>query len=76
MPLGCRVRGHRVRFWNEGETMHWECERGCGFAGSKSYATATEAQRYAIAFDREDSDDLGRRAPLSLFVLRLVRRRD
>jgi hypothetical protein len=76
MSLGCRLRGHRVRFWNEGETMRWECERGCGFEGSKVYATSAEARRYATAFDREDADDLGRRAPLSLLPLRLVRRRD
>jgi hypothetical protein len=76
MAFACRALGHRVRFWNEGETMHWECERGCGFHGSKGYATPDDARRYAAAFDREDADDLGRRAPLSLFPLRLVRRRD
>ncbi|WP_326647863.1 MULTISPECIES: hypothetical protein [unclassified Streptomyces] len=32
------------------------------------------AKRYAGAFDREDSEDLGRRAPLiGLFPLRLLR---
>jgi hypothetical protein len=75
MALGCRVLGHRVRFWAEGETMHWECERGCGLGGTKAYATPADAARYAAAFDRQDAADLGRRAPLSLFPLRLVRRR-
>ena len=76
MPLGCTLLGHRVRFWTEGSTMRWECERDCGFAGSKPYASGC---RGALAtrprFDREDADDLGRRAPLSLLPLRLTRRR-
>ncbi len=55
--------------------MRWECERECGFEGSKPYASAAEARRYAAALDREDADDLGRRAPLSLSPLRLTRRR-
>ncbi|HEY6151369.1 MAG TPA: hypothetical protein VIW19_12685 [Gaiellaceae bacterium] len=72
--LGCRVLGHRYRFRAEGETMLWECERGCGAGGSKDYATAQEAARYARAFDREDRHDVGRRAPLvGLFPLRLYR---
>ena len=75
MSLGCTVLGHRVRFWADGSTMRWECERDCGFAGSKPYASAAEARRYAAALDREDADDLGRRAPLSLLPLRLTRRR-
>jgi hypothetical protein len=74
MPAGCAVFGHRVRFWTEGETMRWSCERECGFEGSKEYGSASEATRYAGAFDREARDDLGRRAPLSLLPLRLVRR--
>jgi hypothetical protein len=54
--------------------MYWECRRGCGAAGSKSYASAEDASRYARAFDREDRADLGRRAPLlGLFPLRLLR---
>jgi hypothetical protein len=53
--------------------MHWRCQRGCGAAGSKRYATSEEAQRYAAAFDREDRDDLGRRAPVGLTPLRLLR---
>ena len=74
MPPRCSLIGHRVRFWTEGVTMHWSCERGCGLEGSKSYATAADAARYARAFDREARDDVGRRAPLSLLPLRLVRR--
>jgi hypothetical protein len=55
--------------------MVWECERGCGDGGSKTYLSAADAQRYATAFDRRDSADLGRRAPLlGLFPLRLWRR--
>jgi hypothetical protein len=54
--------------------MHWECQRGCGAAGSKRYASAEDASRYARRFDREDRADLGRRAPLlGLFPLRLLR---
>jgi hypothetical protein len=72
--LACRVLGHRYRFRAEGDTMLWECQRGCGAGGSKHYATTEEAARYAKAFDREDRDDLGRRAPLiGLFPLRLYR---
>ena len=74
MAAGCAIFGHRVRFWTEGETMRWSCERECGLEGSKVYASAGEAARYARAFDREAGDDLGRRAPLSLLPLRLARR--
>jgi len=73
MSLACRVFGHRVRFRAEGETMVWSCDRDCGFEGSRVYRTAADARRYAAAFDREDADDLGRRAPLSLLPLRLGR---
>jgi len=70
--LACRVLGHRYRFRTEGATMRWECERGCGAGGAKEYATAGDAARYASAFDREDSAELGRRAPfLGMFPLRL-----
>ena len=55
--------------------MRWECERGCGEGGSKVYATAADAQRYARAFDRRDADDVGRRSLLSLLPLRFSRRR-
>lgn len=40
--------------------------------GRKAYWIAEEAARFAGAFDREDSADLGRRAPLiGLLPLRL-----
>jgi len=53
--------------------MVWECERGCGAGSSKRYGSAQEASRFARAFDREDRDDLGRRAPLfGLFPLRFA----
>jgi hypothetical protein len=72
--LACRLLGHRYRFWAEGTTMRFACSRGCGEASSKVYPSAAEAARYAAAFDREDRDELGRRAPLSLLPLRLARR--
>jgi hypothetical protein len=72
--LICKVLGHSTSFWSECETMHWSCERDCGFAGSKTYSDATTAARYARAFDRNERDDLGKRAPVSLTPLRLIRR--
>jgi hypothetical protein len=54
--------------------MRWECRRGCGAGGSKEYASAEEAARYARGLNREDRQDLGRRAPLvGLLPLRLAR---
>ena len=54
--------------------MRWECERGCGERGEKRYDTPRDAARYARAFDREDRDDAGRRAPLiGLLPLRIAR---
>ena len=44
--------------------MTWNCQRGCGTGGSKDYPAPADARRYAAAFDREDRDDMGRRAPL------------
>jgi hypothetical protein len=70
----CRILGHRYRFVAENETMSWSCERCGAFGGSKQYASADEAAQFALAFDREDRDDLGRRAPLiGLLPLRLWR---
>jgi hypothetical protein len=63
-----------MRFWADGETMRWECER-CGTGGEKAYASAADARRYATAFDREDRDELGRRSPFSVMPLRLMRRK-
>lgn len=72
--LTCRLLGHRMRFTAEGATLLWSCQRGCGEAGTKAYASAAAARRYAQAFDREDREDLGRRAPLiGLLPLRLWR---
>ncbi|MGH2873416.1 MAG: hypothetical protein ACRDL5_13275 [Solirubrobacteraceae bacterium] len=76
MPALCRLFGHRYRFSATGEVMSWSCQReGCTSTGSKRYRTATEAEHYAAALDREDRDQLGRRAPLfGLLPLRIWRR--
>jgi hypothetical protein len=71
--LRCRLLGHRFRFSSNGPTMRWACERGCGAGGEKQYTTADDAARYARAFDREDRQDVGRRAPVGLLPLRLIR---
>jgi hypothetical protein len=72
--MRCWLLGHRYRFAASGEIMAWSCIR-CGHEGGwKRYPTAADAARYAAAFDREDRDDVGRRAPLiGLLPLRLVR---
>jgi hypothetical protein len=70
MMLRCRVFGHRYRFSATGAVMRWERQRDCG--GSKTYSSPAAARRYASAFDREDRDQLGRRAPLfGMFPLRI-----
>ncbi len=70
----CRVFGHRHRFRAEGDVLVWSCARGCGAGGSKRYPSAAHARRYAAAFDREDRQDLGHRAPLfGMFPLRIAR---
>ena len=78
-PFRCRILGHRFRFSSAGDTMRWTCQRGCGAGGSKRYPSAAAAARYAAAFDREDREDLGRRAPLvaglPLRLARALRRR-
>jgi hypothetical protein len=71
--LRCRILGHRYRFSSDGQAMRWSCERGCGAGGSKCYPTPEDARRYAAAFNREDRQALGRRAPLGLTPLRLLR---
>jgi hypothetical protein len=72
MMLRCRVFGHRYRFSATGTVMHWECQRDCGAGGSKTYHSPAAAHHYASAFDREDRDQLGRRAPLlGMFPLRI-----
>jgi hypothetical protein len=69
------VFGHRWRFSAEGATMRWACARGCEAGGEKTYDSPESARRYATAFDREDSSDIGRRPLLSLLPLWLARRR-
>lgn len=70
----CTIFGHRFRFGADGTTMTWHCERDCGAGGSKVYSTAGDAARFAAAFDREDSSDIGKRAPLiGLLPLRIIR---
>jgi hypothetical protein len=72
--LRCRLLGHRFRFSSDGATMRWRCARGCGAEGAKTYASASDADRYASAFDREDREDRGRRAPFfGLLPLRVAR---
>jgi hypothetical protein len=72
--LRCGIFGHRYRFTRHGDTMSWTCERCGALGGSKQYASAEEAARFARAFDREDRDDLGHRAPLiGLLPLRVWR---
>jgi hypothetical protein len=70
----CSLLGHRWHFSAVGSTMLWECERGCGATGAKTYASAEDAARYARVLDRRDSDALGRRPLLSLLPLGLARR--
>jgi hypothetical protein len=70
----CSLLGHRFRFRADGVVMRWECDRGCGAGGSKSYATAADAERYARAFDRRDAEDVGRRPLLSLLPLWIARK--
>lgn len=70
----CVVVGHRIRFRSQGRTMSWSCEWCGGRTGSKTYESAAAATKYARAFDRRDSADAGRRAPiLGMFPLRLWR---
>lgn len=73
-PMRCVVFGHDYTFSADGPMMMWQCSRDCGSGGSKAYLSATDASRYARAFDRRDTDDLGRRAPLiGLLPLRILR---
>ena len=71
----CGLIGHRMRFWAEGSTVRWGYERGSGEEGSKAFGSSRDANRYARAFDCEDRDDVGRRAPLmGMLPLRTWRR--
>jgi hypothetical protein len=69
----CALLGHSYRFSAEDRTMRWACDR-CGEGGSKRYASAEDAQRYAGAFDRRDAEKLGKRPLLSLLPLWLARK--
>jgi hypothetical protein len=75
--MRCRLLGHRYGFTAAGAQLRWTCRRGCGAAGAKTYPTREQAVRYALAFNREDREDIGRRAPLvaglPLRLLRLLR---
>jgi hypothetical protein len=70
----CRVFGHRYRFTAAGAELSWACVR-CGEpGGAKVYDSAEDAERYAAGLNREDREDLGRRAPLiGLLPLRIFR---
>jgi hypothetical protein len=71
----CRLFGHRPAFHVDGTTMRWACDRCGKDAGAKDYRTPAQAQRYAEAFNRRDSEAIGERAPLiGLLPLRLWRR--
>ena len=54
--------------------MVWECERGCGAAGSKPYDTPADARRYATALDADPLDAGSRRPMLSTLPLWLARK--
>ncbi|MEO9221064.1 MAG: DUF1660 family phage protein [Mycobacteriaceae bacterium] len=70
--IACQVFGHRYRFHADDATLHWACARCAAVGGSKEYPSAEQARKFAAAFDVEDSDDLGRRAPLiGLLPLRI-----
>lgn len=79
MTAACRIYGHQPVFRTDGPVMSWACGRCGGEAGTKTYESPAAAQRYAAAFNRRDTDDLGKRAPLlgllPLRLWRVVRRR-
>jgi hypothetical protein len=55
--------------------MRWACGRCGAEAGAKTYPSPADARRYAAAFNKRDSDDLGKRAPLlGMLPLRLWRK--
>ena len=55
--------------------MYWECTRNCGAGGSKRYASAEDANRYAAALEGDRGPIAHRRTPLvSTLPLWLVRR--
>ncbi|WP_211221069.1 hypothetical protein [Nocardioides insulae] len=63
-----------MRFWAQDGSLCWACARDCGHQGSKGYDRSEDAARYATAFNRRDTEALGRRAPLiGLLPLRVAR---
>lgn len=71
----CSIFGHDMSFTTDGPRMDWTCRRGCNAGGSKLYASAGDATRFAAAFDRRPNENIGRRAPLiGLFPLRMWHR--
>ena len=54
--------------------MMWDCERCDTIGGVKEYGSPERARKFAAAFDVEDNEDVGRRAPLlGMFPLRMAR---
>ncbi|MFL5899188.1 MAG: hypothetical protein ACJ76D_12160 [Solirubrobacterales bacterium] len=45
--------------------MRWVCERGCRAGEEEVYPRAAEAGRFARAFDYDERDSTGKRAPSS-----------
>ena len=72
--LACRVMGHRWRFSSRGSRDALGLRARLRRGRDKRYGTAEEAARYARAFDREDTQDLGKRPTLSTLPLWLARR--
>lgn len=74
-PISCRIFGHPPRFRADGNTMRWECARGCADGGgAKTYPSSEHAARFSAAFNRRDADRIGERAPLlGMLPLRLWR---
>ncbi len=75
MSWACGLFGHQPVFRADGATMRWACARCGGDAGAKDYDTATDASRYAAAFNRRDTVQSGTHAPMiGLLPLRLWQR--
>jgi hypothetical protein len=72
-PVRCAALGHSPEFEARGGVLLWRCRR-CGEPlGEKDYGDPDRARRYATAFGRRESDQLGRNAPLvGLFPLRIA----
>jgi hypothetical protein len=74
--LSCRVFGCRWRFGAEDRVLSWWCARGCPSGGEKTYDTAEQASRMAVAMDREPRSPLGFLAMLGGTLHREPRRPD